>query len=133
MSLTVDDAPTFLEHPRGLAVLFLTVGELRVSPVGLAALARLAPVRIIGATMAAWFLYTGISSFLAGFISRSAGTETLGGRITDMAAAKQTYVAVYGQIGALGVAIAIVMLAVASQIGCLMQVSKSTPPAAPQS
>ena len=52
-----------------------TMGELMLSPVGLSAVTKLAPVRVVGMTMGAWFLYTGLSNYLAGVISRATGAR----------------------------------------------------------
>jgi len=41
-----------------------TMGELMVSPVGLSAVTKMAPARVVGMTMGAWFLYSGLSNFL---------------------------------------------------------------------
>ena len=48
-----------------------TMGELMVSPVGLSAVTKLAPAKIVGMTMGAWFLYSGLSNYLAGAIART--------------------------------------------------------------
>lgn len=88
-----------------------TMAELMLSPVGLSAVTKLAPARVVGMTMGAWFLYSGLSNYLAGIIARSTGAETIGGQLTDVAAAKSTYIAVYSQVGyiALGIAVAMVL------------------------
>ena len=78
-----------------------TMGELMVSPVGLSAVTKLAPARIVGMTMGAWFLYSGLSNFLAGIIARTTGAETIGGQMTNVAAAKAGYIEVYSQVGLL--------------------------------
>jgi POT family proton-dependent oligopeptide transporter len=43
-----------------------TVGELCLSPVGLSAMTRLAPQRIVGMVLGIWFLATSLGNFLAG-------------------------------------------------------------------
>ena len=62
-----------------------TMGELMLSPVGLSAVTKLAPARVVGMTMGAWFLFSGFSNFLAGVIARTTGAETIGGQIVDAA------------------------------------------------
>ena len=89
-----------------------TIGELMVSPVGLSVVTKLAPARIVGMTMGAWFLYSGLSNYLAGVIARTTGAETIGGQIVDVAAAKAGYVAVYSKVGYTALAIALGMLLV---------------------
>lgn len=97
-----------------------TMGELMLSPVGLSAVTKLAPVRVVGMTMGAWFLYSGLSNFLAGVIASSTGAETIGGQLTDVAAAKATYTSVYSQVGMIAMAIAVGMLLISPIIKKLM-------------
>ncbi|MEO8227058.1 MAG: peptide MFS transporter [Gemmatimonadota bacterium] len=53
-----------------LAVYFLqTIGELCLSPVGLSAMTRLAPSRIVGLMMGVWFLATSIGNYLGGRVA----------------------------------------------------------------
>ena len=54
--------------PLWLTVVYLlhTFGELLVSPVGLSAMTKLAPVRIGGLMMGVWFLATSVGNFIAG-------------------------------------------------------------------
>ncbi len=87
-----------------------TMGELLVSPVGLSVVTKLAPARVVGITMGAWFLYSGLSNYLAGVIARTTGAETIGGQITNVAAAKAGYIEVYTQVGYIALGIAFVML-----------------------
>jgi proton-dependent oligopeptide transporter, POT family len=54
--------------PLWLTVTYLlhTFGELCLSPVGLSAMTKLAPVRIAGLMMGVWFLATSVGNFIAG-------------------------------------------------------------------
>ncbi len=97
-----------------------TMGELTLSPVGLSAVTKLAPARVVGMTMGAWFLYSGLSNYLAGVIARTTGAETLGGQLTDIAAAKAGYAAVYTQVGYIALGIALFMLLISPIIKKLM-------------
>ena len=49
------------------AYLFHTLGELCVSPVGLAYVNKLAPVKLVGLMFGVWFLASAIANYLAGF------------------------------------------------------------------
>ena len=98
-----------------------TMGELLVSPVGLSVVTKLAPVRIVGMTMGAWFLYSGLSNFLAGVIARTTGAETIGGQMTNVAAAKAGYIAVYTQVGFIAIGIAVLMLLISPTITKMMR------------
>ena len=98
-----------------------TMGELLVSPVGLSAVTKLAPARVVGMTMGAWFLYSGLSNWLAGAIARTTGAETIGGQMTNVAAAKAGYVEVYSQVGYIALGIALVMLLISPVIKKMMR------------
>jgi POT family proton-dependent oligopeptide transporter len=98
-----------------------TMGELMVSPVGLSAVTKLAPARIVGMTMGAWFLYSGLSNFLAGVIARTTGAETIGGQMTNVAAAKAGYIEVYSQVGYIAIGISVLMLLISPQINKMMR------------
>ena len=93
-----------------------TMGELMVSPVGLSAVTKMAPARVVGMTMGAWFLYSGLSNYLAGFIAKSTGAETLGGQLTDVAAAKAGYISVYSNVAYVAIGIAVIMLLISPLI-----------------
>ena len=98
-----------------------TMGELMVSPVGLSAVTKLAPAKIVGMTMGAWFLYSGLSNYLACAIARTTGAETIGGQMTNVAAAKAGYVDVYSQVGYIALGIALLMLLVAPVVSKMIR------------
>ena len=91
-----------------------------VSPVGLSVVTKLAPLNMVGLTMGAWFLYGGISNFLAGVIARATGAETIGGQITNVEFAKSGYIEVYSQVGFIAIGIAVIMLIVSPIISRMM-------------
>ena len=97
-----------------------TMGELMVSPVGLSVVTKLAPARAVGMTMGAWFLYSGLSNYLAGIIAAGTGAETIGGQLTDTVAAKANYAEVYTSVGYVAMAISLAMLLLAPIIKKLM-------------
>jgi len=49
--------------------LLLTMGELALSPVGMSALTKLAPRRMVGQMMGVWFLSLSLGSILAGLFA----------------------------------------------------------------
>jgi proton-dependent oligopeptide transporter, POT family len=49
--------------------LFHTIGELCLSPVGLAAMTRLAPARVVGLMMGVWFLSLSLGNYLGGTVA----------------------------------------------------------------
>jgi proton-dependent oligopeptide transporter, POT family len=57
--------------PAWLALVYLlhTIGELCLSPVGLSAMTKLAPARIAGLVMGAWFLATSVGNYLGGAVA----------------------------------------------------------------
>jgi proton-dependent oligopeptide transporter, POT family len=97
-----------------------TMGELLLSPVGLSAVTKLAPVRAVGMTMGAWFLYSGLANYLAGVIGKATGAETIGGQLVDVAAAKAVYADVYSQVGYISLGVAVVMLVISPLIKKMM-------------
>jgi proton-dependent oligopeptide transporter, POT family len=97
-----------------------TMGELMVSPVGLSVVTKLAPARAVGMTMGAWFLYSGLSNYLAGLIASTTGADTIGGQLTDTAAAKANYAVVYTEVGYIAMGIALLMLLVSPLIKKMM-------------
>ncbi len=98
-----------------------TMGELLVSPVGLSAVTKMAPARVVGMTMGAWFLYSGLSNYLAGVIARTTGAETLGGQVTNIAAAKAGYMEVYTNVANVAIGISAAMLLISPVIYKLMR------------
>jgi POT family proton-dependent oligopeptide transporter len=53
-----------------LGYLFITTGELSLSPVGLAMVTRLAPRRIVGAMMGIWFLAAAFAHYIGALIAK---------------------------------------------------------------
>jgi POT family proton-dependent oligopeptide transporter len=46
-----------------------TVGELTLSPVGLSAMTKLAPARIVGLMMGVWFLASSVGNYVGGRVA----------------------------------------------------------------
>ena len=92
-----------------------------VSPVGLSAVTKLVPARAVGMSMGAWFLYSGLSNYLAGVIAATTGAETIGGQINDVVAAKANYISVYTQVGYIAMGVAVLMLLISPFIKKWMQ------------
>ncbi|RKQ69277.1 amino acid/peptide:H+ symporter [Litorimonas taeanensis] len=93
-----------------------TMAELMLSPVGLSAMTKLAPARMVGLFMAAWFVYSGLGNALSGVIAAAAGAETVGGQIVDVAGAKANYIQVFSSIGYIGMGIGFLMLLISPLI-----------------
>lgn len=101
-----------------------TMAELMLSPVGLSAVTKMAPARVVGMTMGAWFLYTGLSNYLAGIIARGTGADTIGGQLTDVAAAKATYADVYTNVAYVAIGVGVFMLLISPIIKSWMKLDK---------
>ena len=98
-----------------------TMAELMLSPVGLSAVTKMAPARVVGMAMGAWFLYSGLSNYLAGVIARGTGAETIGGQLTDVVAAKATYASVYTNVAYVAMGIGVFMLLISPIIKSWMK------------
>ncbi|MBA3259524.1 MAG: peptide MFS transporter [Gemmatimonadales bacterium] len=70
-----------LVSPLWLVATYLlhTIGELCLSPVGLSAMTRLAPARIVGLTMGVWFLALSVGNYLGGRVGGLYESFTLPG------------------------------------------------------
>ena len=90
-----------------LAYLLHTTGELCLSPVGLAMVTRLSPVRLVSTVMGAWFLATAFSNFLAAVIATFTGvghgSETGGQIIPVPSQTVNVYASVFGPIAILAI------------------------------
>ncbi|MFM5906540.1 MAG: peptide MFS transporter [Novosphingobium sp.] len=94
--------PVFLVF---MIYLLHTTGELCLSPVGLSAMTRLAPLHLGSFIMGAWFYMTAVGNFVAGKIG-----EATGGESGEMS--KDLTLAIYNEIGwiTLGVAAAVLLV-----------------------
>jgi POT family proton-dependent oligopeptide transporter len=88
-----------------LIYLLQTTGELCLSPVGLSAMNRLAPLHLASFIMGAWFYMTAVGNFVAGKIGEATGGK--GGAMT-----KDLTLAIYSKIGWITIGIGVVVLLV---------------------
>jgi POT family proton-dependent oligopeptide transporter len=88
-----------------LIYLLQTTGELCLSPVGLSAMNRLAPLHLASFIMGAWFYMTAVGNFVAGKIG-----EATGGKGGEMS--KDLTLAIYSKIGWITIGIGVVVLLV---------------------
>ncbi len=65
--------------PNWLIMTYLlhTIGELSLSPVGLSAMTKLAPTRVVSLMMGVWFLAASVGNFMGGFLTRFYETMAL--------------------------------------------------------
>ena len=90
-----------------LTVVYLlhTCGELALSPVGLSAMSKLAPVRIGGLIMGVWFLGSSVGNYIGG---------RLAGFYESM-----TLPSLFGVVAAFGVGAGLLLLIVSPSLGRL--------------
>ncbi len=88
-----------------LIYLLATTGELCLSPVGLSAMTRLAPLHLGSFIMGAWFYMSAVGNFVAGKIG-----EATGGESGEMS--KELTLGIYNQIGWITIGVAVVVLLV---------------------
>ncbi|MEJ5976949.1 oligopeptide:H+ symporter [Novosphingobium sp. PS1R-30] len=86
-----------------LIYLLATTGELCLSPVGLSAMTRLAPLHLGSFIMGAWFYMTAVGNFVAGKIG-----EATGGESGEMS--KELTLGIYEKIGWTTIVVAVVVL-----------------------
>ena len=94
-----------------------TTAELCLSPVGLSAMARLAPKFMASLIMGAWFYMTAVGNFVAGKIGEATGGE--GGEMT-----REGTLSIYNSIGWITVGIAVAVMLVAPFVKKLMHLDK---------
>ena len=94
--------PVFLVF---LIYLLHTTGELCLSPVGLSAMTRLAPLHLGSFIMGAWFYMSAVGNFVAGKIGEATGGES-------GVMSQATTLEVYARIGWFSIGVAVVVLLV---------------------
>jgi len=67
--ITVKTSMSWLE----CAYFFHTMGEVCLSPIGLSMVTKLAPLRLMSLMMGAWFVFTALANYLAGFVGSFIG------------------------------------------------------------
>lgn len=98
-----------------LIYLLHTTGELCLSPVGLSAMTKLAPSRLVGLVMGSWFLASAAGNYLAGKIAQATGGEGL-----DAAQAADQVLEVYSSVGWLAVIVGAAVILVSPLVARLM-------------
>lgn len=93
-----------------LAYLLHTWGELCLSPVGLSAVTKLSPARIVGFMMGVWFLATASSEFIASILANIASIDTANGEAPDLNLAKDTYLNLFEYLFYAGVGFGLLLL-----------------------
>ncbi len=94
-----------------LGIALHTTGELCLSPVGLSMVTKLAPQRIVGLMMGAWFLASAEAQYTASLIARLTGVKDAGSGENAVAAAKtvMVYGSVFGGIAVIALAVGLLL------------------------
>jgi POT family proton-dependent oligopeptide transporter len=103
-----------------LTYLLHTCAELCLSPVGLSAVTKLSPIKIVGFMMGVWFLATAGSEFIASILANIASVDTSNGEAHDLNLAKQSYLKLFEYLFYTGIGFGIVLLALSKSINKLM-------------
>jgi POT family proton-dependent oligopeptide transporter len=91
-----------------------------LSPVGLSAVTKLSPVKIVGFMMGVWFLATAGSEFIASILANIASVDTTNGEAPDLNLAKQSYLKLFEYLFCTGIGFGIVLLVLSKSINKLM-------------
>ncbi|HEX7743211.1 MAG TPA: peptide MFS transporter, partial [Sphingobium sp.] len=94
-----------------------TLGELCLSPVGLSAMSKLTPSRMIGLMMGIWFLALALGEYAAGMIAAATGGER-------GSASREGVLAVYGTIGWWSIGVGMAVMALAPLVKRLMHLDR---------
>ena len=105
-----------------LLYLLHTTGELCLSPVGLSAMNRLAPVHMASLIMGTWFFASATGNFAAGLIAAATGAESASGE----AASQQTVLDVYSTIGWVAIGVGVAVFAISPMVKKLMHLDTLT-------
>jgi len=97
-----------------------TCGELCLSPVGLSAVTKLSPPKIVGFMMGVWFLATASSEFIASVLANIASIDTSNGTAPDLNIAKESYLVLFEYLFYTGLIFGVVLLALSPLIKKLM-------------
>jgi len=96
-----------------LAYLLHTTGELCLSPVGLSMVTKLSVPRVVGLMMGVWFLSSAFSHYVAGLIAAGASANETPGATVGGAESLSIYVATFGSVAWVAVAVGVVVLLLA--------------------
>ena len=99
-----------------LTYLIHTMGELCLSPIGLAMVTKLARPQETGLAMGGWFLSIAMANYVAGLLA----AEASGGDVADKAAALSQYAEVFNSMFLIGIVVAALFFLAAPLINKLM-------------
>src|SRR5690606_32586827 len=97
-----------------------TCGELCLSPVGLSAVTKLSPAKIVGFMMGVWFLATASSEFIASVLANIAAIDTTNGEAPDLNLAKESYLMLFEYLFYTGIIFGVLLLIISPLLKKLM-------------
>jgi POT family proton-dependent oligopeptide transporter len=106
-----------------LGYLFMSTGELCLSPIGLSAITTLSPPKMVGLMMGMWFLASSYGQYLAGLIGAlmAIPDASVTGKVMDAAASLQVYTGVFSKIAWVSFGCGIVLLLMAPWLRKMMK------------
>ncbi len=97
-----------------------TTGELFLSPIGLSMVTKLAPKKMTGMVMGAWFLSIAGANYVAAILAQLTGAEHGGGAEATAQETLTQYVDIYTQMGLITVGIGLVLVILSKPLNKLM-------------
>jgi POT family proton-dependent oligopeptide transporter len=99
-----------------------TTGELCISPIGLSMVTKLAPAKLTGTVMGAWFLSFAIANKVAAGLAKLTGAEEGAGENVEMAAEEvlNTYVGTYQNFGLVIIGFGVLLILLARWLNKMM-------------
>jgi POT family proton-dependent oligopeptide transporter len=94
------------------AYLLHTMGELCISPIGLAMITRLSAPRLTGVMMGMWFLSGSLAQAVGGMLASLTASSSAGGDVLNPALSLSRYAAVFNEMAWTAVAAGLLLLAV---------------------
>ena len=104
-----------------LAYFVLVLGEMVLSPIGLAAVTSLSIKRAVGLMMGAWFLFSAFGEIIAGRMGTWASIEPNADGSFDVARSLQVYSSVFSDMMWIGLAAGVLMFALTPMLKRLMR------------
>jgi POT family proton-dependent oligopeptide transporter len=100
-----------------LAYLFVTIGELCLSPIGLSIMTKLSPAKLQGVMMGMWFLASAYGQYVAGLIGAGLASDNEGSSLVDKL---DTYTEGFKQLGIYAIIAGVVLLIISPLVKKLM-------------
>jgi len=108
-----------------LAYLAHTLGELCIYPIGLSAVTKLAPPKILGFMMGFYFLSMSSAEFIAAQLATLAVVETVNGEVVNIESAKTIYSNFFNELFIIGLVIGILILILSPFLNKLLHSKES--------